>query len=366
MQEVNVACLGAGIQLVEDHGPAYQELANEGVRLAAVADTDLARAQLMAERLGIPAAYGSLDALLAAERNLHVLVIAVPNAAHASMAIQASNAGLHVFVEKPMATDSAHAVAMADAARRRGRLLWVSSQYREMVPVPTAMILAGDVGRVQVVRARWFRQDIPGKATFIQRDLAGGGAGVDLIPHLLAVALPALGLPEPTAASARMWRDRGRRAHGPAFEVEDRLQGVVDLRGGTRLVLDVGWGSDISDVAVTFEGAEGTLDVPLLTGQPHTPGYEPGLGRGEPVWHRNLGGTLTNLTVRSPGHPRTVWACIQAQTRSFVQAIRRHAAGETASAEVRRADETVALGLLTMRILDRLYESAEAEGVSSR
>jgi predicted dehydrogenase len=366
MGEVNVAFLGAGIQLLEDHGPAYQELAGEGVRLAAVADTDLARARTMAERFGVPAAYGSLGELLAAQRDLHALVIAVPNAAHAPMAIQASNAGLHVFVEKPMAIDSANAVAMAEAARRRRRLLWVSSQYREMVPIPTAMILEGDIGRVQVVRARWFRQDIPGKATFNRRDLAGGGAGVDLIPHLLAVALPALGLPEPTAASARMWQDRGRRAHGPAFEVEDRLQGVVDLTGGTRLVIDVGWGSDISDVAVTFEGAEGTLDVPLLTGQPHTPGYEPGPQRAEPVWHRNVGGTPLSLPVTSPGHPRSVWACIQAQTRGFVQAIRRHAAGDTASAEVRRADETVALGLLTMRILDLLYESAEAERVGSR
>jgi predicted dehydrogenase len=364
--DVNVGFLGARGQFEEDHAPAYKEQEDQGVRMVAVADLDFPRAQEMAEAFGIPDAYPSLDDMLAGEPRLDALVIAVPTRFHAPLAVQALNAGVNVFVEKPMAIDYPSALEMAETARTNDRVLWPSAQYRYMAELPVALVRERELGRVQLVRAEWLRRrGIPDRATFISSELAGGGAGMDLLPHLLAVVLPALGMPQPLHASARAWSTLGRRMHGLRFQVEERLAGVVDLDDGTRLEVDVAWAAHMRTeerLAITFDGAEATLDVPLLTGQPHTAGFDPSRQHGEAVMHGDLAGMPISRTLRSPGHPRSVWECIQAQTRGFLTAVRAQRAGEAGSPALDRAAEFLELGVLTQRIIALLYRSAMTGG----
>jgi predicted dehydrogenase len=367
MQEVNVAAVGTRTQWEEDHAPAYAELEGEGVRVKALADLDVDWARAMARRFGIPAAYGSLAELLAAERDLHAVVLAVPNAAHAPEAHRALDAGVNVFVEKPMAIDYPTALAMAEKAQSVGRVLWVSEQYRYMAGVPSAIVgPGGELGPVQQIRAEWLRRrGIPDRATFIRKQLSGGGAGMDLVPHLLSVVLPPLGMPQPVQVSARWWNTLGRRAHEEEFEVEDRLQGIVDFVNGVRLEIDVAWAVNMAEderVRVTFHGPDAALDIPLLTGQPHTPGFDPGRQSGDLVLHKDFAGVAASLPVKSTGWPRPVWDCIRDQTGDFVQAVRAQVNGETESPALRRAEESLELGLLGMRILSAMYESAASGG----
>ena len=58
------------------------------------------------------------------------VVIAVPTTAHEEVALEAIEAGLHVFVEKPMAPDTAAADRMIDAATERGVLMQVGHVER--------------------------------------------------------------------------------------------------------------------------------------------------------------------------------------------------------------------------------------------
>jgi predicted dehydrogenase len=65
---------------------------------------------------------GSYDELLA-DPAIDAVVLATPNSQHALQVQQAAAAGKHVFVEKPLALDSAGARVAADAAQRAGVVL---------------------------------------------------------------------------------------------------------------------------------------------------------------------------------------------------------------------------------------------------
>jgi predicted dehydrogenase len=378
-EEVNVAIVGAGgEQAAEDHVPALADRAGEGVTVAAAVDVNVAKARSVAETFGIPAVYRTLEEMLTARRDpavrdlhpavrdLNAVVLAVPNGLHGPFAKKALQAGLDVFVEKPMAPTYRTALEMAELARSVGRLLFVSQLYHMRTRMLPA-IVAERLGQVEWVRAEWLRKDgIPDRPTFTKEELSGGGAGMDLIPHLLSVVLPALGMPKPVRVSARTSAARGQQKLGSDFEVEDRLQGVVDFahpdpRKRVHLGIDVGWAVDVEDeelVRVVFEGPKGKLEARLRTGQPHTPGFDP---EGQPDQLFVVAGGTTE-DVGDPVWSRPLWDCITEQTGYFVEAVRAHRRGETNSEEVGRAKRSVDLGLRSTQIIDGFYASAAHSG----
>ncbi|WP_326714929.1 Gfo/Idh/MocA family oxidoreductase [Streptomyces sp. NBC_01474] len=99
-----------------------------GLRLAAVADPSRDRAERLGARHGVPA-LASLDELLGRD-DVAAVLIATPPATHAAMAITALRAGRHVFCEKPLATTTEDASAVAHEARLAGRVLVVDHVLR--------------------------------------------------------------------------------------------------------------------------------------------------------------------------------------------------------------------------------------------
>ena len=97
-----------------------------GVELAAVVDADPARARLIAAKHGC-AAHTDPAALLGA---VDLVSIAVPTPRHHDVARPFLAAGVHVLVEKPIATTLAEADAMIAAAQRSGALLAVGHLQR--------------------------------------------------------------------------------------------------------------------------------------------------------------------------------------------------------------------------------------------
>ncbi len=90
------------------------------VRLAAVVDTDPARAAEAAAQFGAePIALEDLP------RKADAAIVAVPTIAHAGVGCALLEAGLDVLVEKPIAADLASARRLVDTARARGRILQV-------------------------------------------------------------------------------------------------------------------------------------------------------------------------------------------------------------------------------------------------
>lgn len=91
-----------------------------------VFDTDRERREAVGREFGVPVR-SSLEELLAESDGV---VIAVPTTAHEEVALAAIRAGVHVFVEKPMAPDVSSADRMLAAARDCGVLVQVGHVER--------------------------------------------------------------------------------------------------------------------------------------------------------------------------------------------------------------------------------------------
>lgn len=91
----------------------------EGASCAGIFDTDRARAAAVGQEFDVRVR-SSLEELLAASDGV---VVAVPTVTHEEVALAAIDAGVHVFVEKPLAADLASADRMLHAARSRGVLV---------------------------------------------------------------------------------------------------------------------------------------------------------------------------------------------------------------------------------------------------
>src|SRR5260370_23374444 len=70
--------------------------------VSAIASRDKQRAETVAQKFGIPKAYGSYDQLLA-DRDVDAIYIPLPNEQHVPWSIKALEAGKPVLCEKPIA-----------------------------------------------------------------------------------------------------------------------------------------------------------------------------------------------------------------------------------------------------------------------
>jgi predicted dehydrogenase len=252
---VNVLLVGAGEQAWESRGPSLQAL--EGVRLVALADPDARQLEWSAQRLGVRDTYPSMAGALA-ELDVDGVVLAVPNALHEPLTLEALAAGCHVLCEKPMALDAAGGRRMIDAAGQARRVLAIGYPYPFMHPALAELELRS------VFRAdgRWTRRDgIPPARAFWP-----GGAGADLLGHLLSVVR--LGLPcRPRTVSAHAWSGFGRAAHGDAFDGHDTLEALIAFDGGATAHLLVAWASNQAageTIGVAFHGVDRSVEVPLM------------------------------------------------------------------------------------------------------
>ncbi|MCX7776850.1 MAG: Gfo/Idh/MocA family oxidoreductase [Armatimonadetes bacterium] len=136
-EQLTIAIIGCG-GMAEAHRRAYQMLWQSGYksfRITATCDLEIERANAMADRVaefqGVrPNAYGDIDKMLAAEKELMAADICAPHNEHHVLAIACFEAGLHVTIEKPLAITLRAGRKMLEAAKSRGCLLQVAENYR--------------------------------------------------------------------------------------------------------------------------------------------------------------------------------------------------------------------------------------------
>ena len=173
--------------------------------VVAVAARDPQRAQAFAQKHGIMRVHPSYDALLA-DPEIDAVYNALPNSLHCEWTIRALEAGKHVLCEKPIASNTAEAERMADAARRTGRVLveafhW---RYHPLAARMRAIIDSGELGTVRHVEAHMcIPLPVPGDIRY-RLDLAGG-ATMDTGCYAINIARFLAGAePEVVRAAARL------------------------------------------------------------------------------------------------------------------------------------------------------------------
>ena len=253
-----------------------------GATVAAVADPAPGAAARAAKEWGIPAAFESVEAMLA-DADIDAVSIIVPNKFHKPLAIQCLAAGKHVFSEKPPALNAAEVQEMIDAAQAAGKKLMFNFNNRAR-PESIAMrkyIADGTVGNINSAQAKWIRRTgIPGfGGWFTTKALSGGGPVIDLL-HMIDLALDFMGYPEPAHVLAQTFNDHitDKGFKGPwgipdradgTNDVEAAAHGFVTFKTGQVLSLQVSWAEMIKreEVSVVFQGSKAGGKVERLFGR---------------------------------------------------------------------------------------------------
>jgi len=101
---------------------------------------------------------------LLANRDVDALIVAVPDHWHRPIVVDAVNAGKDVYVEKPMSHNPADGLAMAEAAKKTGRIVQVGSQRvsSEICAKARELIASGAIGDLMLVEGWLGRNDPTG------------------------------------------------------------------------------------------------------------------------------------------------------------------------------------------------------------
>ncbi len=192
---VRVGVVGTGAISQVVHVPIFAE--REDVELVAVADADVHKAEALSRRFKVPNV-SDADTLIERE-DIDAVVLCTPNHLHEEMAIAALEAGKHVFVERPLATTSAGAARVVEAAERSGKVLvaGMPHRYRPGVIALRDFIAGGELGQVYAVRGSWMTRLMPGSRHTWRYDCgAGGGALIDLGVPALDLCMWLVGYPK--------------------------------------------------------------------------------------------------------------------------------------------------------------------------
>lgn len=148
---LNAAVIGVGA-MGANHARVYARMPM--TTLVAVADTDPEVCD-RAARTYKANAYHDYRQMLAAEQ-IDVVSIALPTHLHCQAAIETMSAGLHTFVEKPLADSVDNGRVMIDASHRYNRVLGVGhiERYNPAVIALKQRLERGQLGRIYQIHAR--------------------------------------------------------------------------------------------------------------------------------------------------------------------------------------------------------------------
>ena len=95
------------------------------------------------------------------DKDVELVVIALPLWLHAPISIKAMQAGKHVFCEKLMAHNVSDCKTMCKVARKENRLLAIGHQrhYSALYDNANELVKAGQLGEIRHIRALWHRNN---------------------------------------------------------------------------------------------------------------------------------------------------------------------------------------------------------------
>jgi predicted dehydrogenase len=171
----------------------------DGVDVVAIGSRELDRARAEAEKLGVPAAYGSYEEVLATD-DVDAVYVALPNSMHVEWSVRALRAGKHVLCEKPLSRHPDEVERAFDAADEAGLVLAEAFMWRHHPQASRLAELASGIGSPRLVRAAFsFLLERPGDVR-LSAELEGG-ALMDVGCYCVSAARLVAG--EPVAVAAQ-------------------------------------------------------------------------------------------------------------------------------------------------------------------
>ena len=292
-----------------------------GATVVEVSGHSAERAARFAQRHGVERSSADWQQAVTAP-DIDAVVVGTPNSLHHRQTMAALAAGKHVLVDKPMATTVAEATDMVTAADGAGLVLAVGHMWRwrrEVIELRDR-IAAGEVGRVVRTHGYGIHAGWGPSGWFVDPDLSGGGALIDMGIHAIDAVRFLLG--DPTAV--RVTASLGRAYGDYDGRIDDDGVVLIDWAGGVRSVIEFGWWQPV------LEGVEAETAV-----------Y--GTGGHARIWPQ-----FTASTPPPAGYDHCDLPMFAAQMEDFL--------GCCASGATPRA--SAAVGLEALRIVEAAYASA--------
>ena len=342
--------------------------------VAGALSSEPARAQRSGAALGLDPArsYGSFQDMAAAEAKrpdgIEAVAIVTPNHMHAPVAKAFLQAGIHVICDKPLTATLEEAKALADLARKSGRVFAVTYNYTgyPMVRQARAMVTDGTLGTIRVVQVEypqdWLTERIETTGhkqaewrTDPKRTGAGGSIG-DIGTHAFHLASFVSGL-ELESVMADL------TTFVPGRLVDDNANVLLRFNGGAKGML---WASQVAP------GNENALRLRVygtkggLTWSQENPNYLRYAPFGEAPRELSRGGAgagpaAARVTRVPPGHPEGYLEGFANIYSEAAAAIRAAAEKKPAPAEV--VFPTVEDGLKGVSFVDAVVRSSRDGGV---
>lgn len=220
------------------------------ITVAAICDVIEEKARNAAKEYGVERYYTSLDAMLNRE-NLDAITICTPSITHAECAVKALEAGLHAFVEKPLASSIDECIRIIDAMKSNNRIVMTGFIERFNPAVRRAMELleAGEIGEILMIHGRrigWWPERI-------------GDVGVvkDTAIHDIDLTRFILG-EDPIQVYAR----GGRHFH----KLEDHVQAILSFKNGSKTAfIEANWLTPRKKREMELTGSDGVISIKFLT-----------------------------------------------------------------------------------------------------
>lgn len=226
MEKLRIGIIGCG-KVAHLHARALKEIPSAD--FTCVFSRDIRKAKTFAEQYGVKA-YSDLDEMLAS-RLAQAVIICTPHPNHALPAVRAARAGVHILVEKPLASSLEDCDAMIKAAKDNRVTLGMVGQRRFYAPVRRIRraIDEGKIGKpvigtVNILGWRdeaYYRSD-PWRGKWKEE---GGGVLVNQACHQLDILQWFMG---PVEELFGYWSNLNH----PYVEVEDTSAAVIKFRNG--------------------------------------------------------------------------------------------------------------------------------------
>ncbi|MEX6664909.1 Gfo/Idh/MocA family protein [Pseudomonas sp. W2-17] len=273
LPELGVGLIGTGF-MGRAHALAFHNARTTfdlpfNLKLVALADADVARAEQCAGSWGFERSHGDWQQLIS-DPAVSLVAITTPNLLHFPMAMAALEAGKAVYCEKPLAVSLEQAREMQGAARKAGVVTRVGYNYQHnpIIGLAKQMIEGGELGRIVSFQGE-FSEDFMGDGlspwSWRCEEAHAGGALADLGSHLLAMARYLLGDVDAVCADSQTVHPQRPATRGSeeqrAISIDDQTYALLRFANGARGTFGSSWLKHGYKNHLSFEigGTEGTL-----------------------------------------------------------------------------------------------------------
>ncbi len=233
MGTIRVGVLGFGF-IGNLHSKAVAN--TDGMELAGVWTRHDGTAEKYAQAFPGGRLFDSIEAL-ATSPDVDAVVVGLPNSLHFETTTMALNSGKHVLVEKPMAMNGGEARKMADLAVQKGLSLMVGHMWRfdREFQAVREVVVEGKIGNIVKTKGYGIHENWGPTGWFVEPELAGGGALIDMGVHALDSVRYLIGDPRPVRVFATIG------THYGDYQVDDTGILMVVWDNGVTSVIESGW-----------------------------------------------------------------------------------------------------------------------------